>query len=45
MSNKEDDFNVDFLDKDKLKDQEEKIKSGKIICNIHAPEGCESCSG
>lgn len=41
----EDDFNVDFLDQDKLKEQEDKIKSGEITCNIKDPEDCESCSG
>jgi hypothetical protein len=41
----EEDFNVDFLDQEKLKEQEDKLKTGKIVCNIHAPEGCENCSG
>lgn len=45
MREKEDDFNVDFLDQEKVKEVEEKVKSGKITCNIHAPEGCENCSG
>lgn len=44
MHEKED-FNVDFLDQEKLKKQEDKIKSGEIVCNIKDPEDCESCSG
>ena len=42
---KEEDFNCDFLDQDKLKEQEQKIKDGTIKCNIDNPEDCESCSG
>jgi len=43
---KEEDFeDISFLDASKLKDQEEKIKSGKIVCDIKNPEDCESCSG
>lgn len=42
---KEDDFNCDFLDQDRLKEQEQKIKDGVIQCNIDAPDDCESCSG
>jgi len=45
MREKEEDFNVDFLDPERVKATEEKVKSGKITCNIHAPEGCENCSG
>ena len=42
----EDDFgDVGFLDKGKLKQQEAKIESGEITCNIENPEDCESCSG
>jgi hypothetical protein len=41
----EEDFNVDFLDQEKLKKQEEKLESGEITCNIKNPEDCESCSG
>lgn len=41
----EEEFDVDFLDKDKLKEQEQKIKDGTISCNIDSPEECESCSG
>lgn len=41
----EDDFNVDFLDQGRLKEQEDKIKSGQITCNIKNPDDCESCSG
>ena len=41
----EDDFNVDFLDQEKLKKQEEKLKSGEIVCDIKNPDDCESCSG
>ena len=36
-------FNVDFLDPERVKATEEKV--GKIVCDIHAPEGCENCSG
>lgn len=43
--NHEEDFDVSFLDQDKLKKQEEKIESGEITCNIENPEDCESCSG
>ncbi len=42
--NKED-FNCDFLDQDKLKAQEDKFKSGELVCNSENPEECESCSG
>ena len=45
MREKEEDFNVDFLDPERVKATEEKVKSGKIVCDIHAPEGCENCSG
>ena len=45
MREKEEDFNVDFLDSERVKATEEKVKSGKIVCDIHAPEGCENCSG
>lgn len=34
-----------FLNQEKLKEQEAKIESGEIVCNIDAPEDCESCSG
>ena len=30
---------------ERVKATEEKVKSGKIVCDIHAPEGCENCSG
>ena len=36
---------ISFLDQDKLKSQEDKVKSGEITCNLDAPEDCESCSG
>jgi len=45
MREKEEDFNVDFLDSERVKATEEKVKTGKIVCDIHAPEGCENCSG
>lgn len=45
MREKEEDFNVDFLDTERVKETEEKVKTGKIVCDIHAPEGCENCSG
>lgn len=38
-------LDTSFLDPIKLKEHEEKIKSGEIVCNIDNPEGCESCSG
>jgi len=41
----EEEFDISFLDQDKLKKQEEKIESGEISCNIDSPEDCESCSG
>jgi hypothetical protein len=43
---KEEDFeDISFLDAGKLEDQERKIKSGEIVCDIKNPEDCESCSG
>jgi len=45
MREKEEDFNVDFLDTERVKETEDKVKAGKIVCDIHAPEGCENCSG
>lgn len=43
-NNKDEDFNIDFLDPQKLKESEEKLKD--VVCNIADPsEGCESCSG
>ena len=41
----EEDFDISFLDQDKLKKQEEKIEKGENTCNIENPEDCESCSG
>lgn len=42
----EEDFDdISFLDKTKLKKQEDKIKTGEITCNIENPEECENCSG
>ena len=43
MSEKRDDFNCDFLDQDKLKEQEAKIESGELVCNMENPEECEAC--
>lgn len=43
MSKKDDDFNCDFLDQEKLQKQEDKIKSGEITCNPDNPEECEAC--
>tara|TARA_R110002012_G_scaffold2124_9_gene10218 strand:+ start:28385 stop:28516 length:132 start_codon:yes stop_codon:yes gene_type:complete len=43
MGNEFDD--ISFLDQKKLKEQEDKIKSGEITCNIENPEECENCSG
>ena len=40
----EEDFDdIGFLDQDKLKKQEDKIKSGELVCNIENPEECEAC--
>jgi len=36
---------INFLDQNKLKEQEEKIKKGEIVCDIKNPDDCESCSG
>jgi hypothetical protein len=41
----EDEFDVSFLDPEKLKKSDDKLKSGEITCNIKDPEDCESCSG
>jgi hypothetical protein len=41
----EEDFDISFLDQDKLKKQEEKVEKGEIACNVENPEDCESCSG
>jgi|TARA_R110000772_G_scaffold9185_3_gene30240 hypothetical protein len=34
---------VSFLDQVKLKEQEDKIKSGETVCNTESPEDCEAC--
>tara|TARA_R110002051_G_scaffold128394_2_gene202111 strand:+ start:195 stop:413 length:219 start_codon:yes stop_codon:yes gene_type:complete len=34
---------VNFLDPKKLKEQEDKIKSGEISCNMDDPEECLNC--
>jgi hypothetical protein len=36
---------ISFLDQGRLKEQEQKIESGEITCNLDSPEDCESCSG
>lgn len=36
---------ISFLDPGKLKERDDKIKSGETVCNIDSPEDCESCSG
>jgi len=41
----EEDFDISFLDQDKLKEQEDKLANGEITCNIKNPDDCESCSG
>jgi len=41
----EDDFDISFLDPKKLKESEDKLKSGEVKSNLDAPEDCESCSG
>ena len=41
----EDEFDISFLDPDKLKKSEDKLKNGEITCNLDDPENCESCSG
>lgn len=38
-------LDTSFLDPIKLKEREDKIKSGETVCNMENPEGCESCSG
>ena len=38
-------LDISFLDPIKLKEQEDKIKSGETVCNTESPESCESCSG
>ena len=43
MSKKKDDFSCDFLDQAKLKEQEAKIESGELVCNMENPEECEAC--
>jgi hypothetical protein len=35
--------NVNFLDQNKLKEQEDKIASGEITCNTDNPEECLNC--
>ena len=46
MKEKKDEFeDISFLDSKRLKEQESKIESGEISCNIDSPEECESCSG
>ena len=37
--------NVSFLDPERLKEQEDKITSGEIVCNSDSPEDCKMCSG
>ena len=34
---KEEDFDISFLDPEKLKKSEDKIKNGEITCNIENP--------
>ena len=43
-NNMEDEFDISFLDPDKLKKSEDKLKNGEITCNLDDPENCESCS-
>tara|TARA_R100001510_G_C7656338_1_gene216237 strand:+ start:6729 stop:6872 length:144 start_codon:yes stop_codon:yes gene_type:complete len=46
IKEKKDEFeDISFLDSKRLKEQESKIESGEISCNIDSPEECESCSG
>jgi|TARA_R110002020_G_scaffold144424_1_gene317441 hypothetical protein len=45
MNEEEDWGTPTFLDKKKLEETAEKLKSGEISCNIDSPEDCESCSG
>jgi hypothetical protein len=35
--------NVSFLDPQRLKEQEDKIASGEMVCNTESPEDCENC--
>ena len=39
----EEEFNVDFLDKTKLKELDKKVETGEITCNLDSPEECENC--
>ena len=41
----EDEFDISFLDSEKLKKSQEKLENGEITCNLDNPEDCESCSG
>jgi hypothetical protein len=41
----EEEFDTSFLNPEKLKQSEDKLKNGEITCNIDSPEDCESCSG
>jgi len=50
MSNKKNHYKEEFespsfLDQSELKKREDKIESGETVCNIDAPDDCESCSG
>ena len=35
MREKEEDFNVDFLDTERVKETEDKVKTGKIVIYMH----------
>ena len=45
MKEKEEEFDISFLDPEQLKQSQDKLKNGEITCNIDSPEDCESCSG
>ena len=42
---KETDEFPNFLDPERVKRTEDKIKNKEIVCDIKNPEDCESCSG
>jgi len=41
----EEELDISFLNPEKLKKSEDKLKSGEITCSVDSPEDCESCSG
>jgi hypothetical protein len=43
MMNEEDDFDISFLDSQKLKESNQKLEDGTLTCNMDSPEECENC--